>query len=231
MLVYRKSGCIMNNSNLKRISIITGHYGSGKTNIAVNMALDLKKSGKDVTIVDLDIVNPYFRTADFQEMLQENGIKVITPTFANTNLDIPSLPASINAVFNDADNYVIIDVGGDDAGGIALGRYANAIKKSDYDLFYVINERRFLTKEPSEAVELLSEIEAVARVKATKLINNTNLGEKTTLDTVVDSLDFAKKVSEETKLPLAFSCINKDLDKKEYDFYPVTIFVKAIWND
>ncbi|MFZ2537538.1 MAG: P-loop NTPase [Oscillospiraceae bacterium] len=221
----------MNNINLKRISIITGHYGSGKTNIAVNMALDIKKSGKDVTIVDLDIVNPYFRTADFKQMLEEHGIKVITPTFANTNMDIPSLPASVNAVFNDADNYVIIDVGGDDAGGIALGRYANVIKQSDYDLFYVINERRFLTKDASEAVELLSEIEAVTRVKATKIINNTNLGEKTTLDTVVHSFDFAKKVSEETKLPVAFHCIKEDLDKKKYDFYPVTIFVKTIWSD
>ncbi|MEG0692771.1 MAG: P-loop NTPase [Oscillospiraceae bacterium] len=221
----------MNHSTLKRISIITGHYGSGKTNIAVNMALDLKKSGKNVTIVDLDIVNPYFRTADFQQMLEQHGIKVITPTFANTNLDIPSLPASVNAVFNDNDNYVIIDVGGDDAGGIALGRYANLIKKSDYDLYYVINECRYLTKDAHEAVELLAEIEAVTRVKATKLINNTNLGEKTTIDTLVHSLDFAKKVSTETNLPVAFHCINKEINTKNYDFYPVNIFVKTAWTD
>ena len=221
----------MNHSTLKRISIITGHYGSGKTNIAVNMALDMKKSGKNVTIVDLDIVNPYFRTADFQSLLESQGITVITPTFANTNLDIPSLPASVNTVFNDADNYVIIDVGGDDAGGIALGRYANLIKQSDYDLYYVINECRYLTKDADEAISLLSEIESVTRVRATKLINNSNLGEQTTLDTVVHSLEFATHVSAETSLPISFHCINKNLDADGYDFYPVDIFVKTVWSD
>lgn len=220
----------MNHSNLKRISIITGHYGSGKTNIAVNMALDMKKNGKKVTIVDLDIVNPYFRTADFQQMLEAQDIKVITPTYANTNLDTPVLPASVNAVFNDEESYIIIDVGGDDAGAIALGRYSNAIKEADYDLYYVINERRYLTKNAEEAVALLKDIEAVSRLKATKLINNSNLGEETTLATLENSLDFADKVSALSELPIAFHCIKKGLAQNEQEFYPVQIFVKTSWS-
>lgn len=214
----------------KNISIITGHYGSGKTNIAVNLALDIKKSGKNVTIVDLDIVNPYFRTADFKQLLQDHGIKTIIPTYANTNLDIPALPASINAVFNNNDDYIIIDVGGDDAGAIALGRYSNEIKKHDYDLYYVINKYRYLTKNADEAKEILSEIESVSNIKATKIINNSNLGEETTLETVTNSFDFAKEVSEKSELPIAFTCLKKDIDKKDNDFYSVDIFVKTVWN-
>lgn len=212
---------------LKRISIITGHYGSGKTNVAVNMALDMKKSGKNVTIVDIDIVNPYFRTADFQQMLEAEGIKVITPTFANTNLDIPALPASVNAVFN-SDDYVIIDVGGDDAGATALGRYAKDIEKSDYDFYYVINKYRYLTKDATEAAELLYEIEAAARVKATNLINNSNLGEETTADTIKNSFNFAEEISKITSLPIAFTCCKKDIPVE--GCYPVNIYVKTTWN-
>lgn len=218
--------------NLKRISIITGHYGSGKTNIAVNMAIDLRKEGKIVTLVDLDIVNPYFRSADFTEMLTDLGIRVIAPTFANTNIDMPALPASINPVFNDnGDNdFVIIDVGGDDAGAIALGRYSNEIKSSDYDLYYVINERRYLTKDAIDASELLVDIETVSRVKATKLINNTNLGEETTPKIITDSLNFANSVSEKTGLPIAFTCVKNDVLTDVAEVYPVEIFVKTIWN-
>ncbi|MEG2429922.1 MAG: P-loop NTPase, partial [Oscillospiraceae bacterium] len=130
-------------TNFKRISIITGHYGSGKTNVAVNLALQLKEQHEKVTIVDLDIVNPYFRTSDFTQMLSEKGIKVIAPVYANTNLDIPALPPSINSIFDNKDSFVIVDVGGDDAGAIALGQFSNRIKNSEYDMYYVINECRF----------------------------------------------------------------------------------------
>jgi pantothenate kinase-related protein Tda10 len=214
---------------LKRISIITGHYGSGKTNIAINFAMKLRENGNKVTIVDLDIVNPYFRTADFKELLEQKGITVITPTFANTNLDIPALPAEMNTIFDNPDSYVVIDVGGDDAGAIALGRYANQIKKQDYDLYYVINERRYQTQTPEDAVSLLYEIEACARIKATKLINNTNLGPETTLETLTDSFDFANKVSEITNLPVAFSCLNREIDCQNQDVFPIEIYAKPFY--
>lgn len=213
----------------KRICVITGHYGSGKTNIAVNMALDLKKSGERVTIVDLDIVNPYFRTADFKDMLEQEGIKTILPMFANTNLDIPSLPAAVNSVFDDESSYYIIDVGGDDAGAIALGRYAGDFLKAQggYDMLYVINERRYLTNTPEDAAALLTDIEAVSRLKATALVNNTNLGKQTTLEILTASYSFAKEVSRLTALPIAFTTINEAIAPKDEGLIPVKIYVNA----
>lgn len=229
-------------SNLPRISIITGHYGSGKTNIAVNMALDFAKSGRRVTIVDLDIVNPYFRTADFRDMLTERGIDVIAPVYANTNLDIPALPPEINTIFGQDDRLVIIDVGGDDAGAIALGQFASRIEAAGYDMYYVINERRYLTKDASEAAVLLPEIEASARIRATKLINNTNLGEDTTPEIIAHSRAFADEVSRLTNLPVAFTCAAKILledgrltggvaDGPLAGCYPVELFVKKSWDN
>lgn len=215
--------------DLKRISIITGHYGSGKTNIAVNMALTAKKEGKKVMVVDLDIVNPYFRTSDFTELFSKQDIRLISPTFANSNLDTPILSAEINAAFDDKDSYVIIDVGGDDAGAIALGRYNSSILQEDYDLYYVVNKYRYQTKDASEATELLTDIERCSRLKATKLINNSNLGKETTCELVKNSLSYAENISEKTGLPVAYTCINRDIDFGGNTFLPVSIYVKTIW--
>lgn len=217
--------------DIKKISIITGHYGSGKTNVSVNLALSLKSEGKKVVVIDLDIVNPYFRTADFKELLEEKGIEVITPIYANTNLDIPALPASISAALEQDEKYVVIDVGGDDAGAIALGRYAKILANRDYDMYYVINAYRYMTKNSAEATELLREIEDAARIKGTKLINNSNLGKLTTLESVSRSTEFAEEVSKLTKLPVAFTCIKNDVGCKSEDFFPCEIFVKSVWDE
>lgn len=221
----------MDFSQMKRICVITGHYGSGKTNIAINMAIDLKKSGKKVTIVDLDIVNPYFRTADLKGLLEEKGIRTILPTFAGTNLDIPSLPAEVNRIFDDEQSHVIVDVGGDDAGAIALGRYTPDFNKSGYDLFYVVNARRYLTATPKEAVELLKDIEAVSRLRATGIINNTNLGRLSDLKTLSDSKGFALEISKATGLPLICSALLREKNPANSGFYPVDIYVKSPWED
>ncbi|MEG2813587.1 MAG: P-loop NTPase [Oscillospiraceae bacterium] len=219
-------------TNFKRISIITGHYGSGKTNVAVNLALQLKEQHEKVTIVDLDIVNPYFRTSDFTQMLSEKGIKVIAPVYANTNLDIPALPPSINSIFDNKDSFVIVDVGGDDAGAIALGQFSNRIKNSEYDMYYVINECRFQTKVASEAVLLLSDIEYCSKVKATKIINNTNLGEETTKEIIENSAEFAQDISKQLNLPVSFTAVNKKIAnevKIDTDILPVSIYVKPFY--
>lgn len=228
-------------SNIKlnefnRITVVTGHYGSGKTNFAVNLALQMKKSGKKVTMVDLDIVNPYFRTSDFKELLDGAGIQTILPMYANSNLDIPSLPAAVNSVFDDDSRCVVIDVGGDDAGAIALGRYAGEFEKSGYDMLYVINKRRYLTREPEEALDLLHEIEAVSRLKATAIVNNTNLGSLTTLDILLDSIPFAKETGRIAKLPILTHCLPRELANEDsckldgVTVFPVDILVKTIWN-
>lgn len=214
----------------EKVLIITGHYGCGKTNLAVNIALDLAKQGKPVTVVDLDIVNPYFRTYDFKELFEQKGIEVIAPNFAATNLDIPSLPGSIQGLFLKDDRYLVIDVGGDDAGAIALGQYAALIQKRPYEMLYVFNPNRYLTANPEEAAGLLRGIEGASRVRATGLVNNANLGEQTTAQTVMESLGYGRELSGLTGLPIKFlACANSHTVKIEgLDVFEIDVHVKTL---
>ncbi|MCQ4022581.1 MULTISPECIES: cobalamin biosynthesis protein CobQ [unclassified Ruminococcus] len=192
--------------NFKHLTIVLGHYGCGKTNLSLNIALDLASRGKSVTIADLDVVNPYFRTGDYKELLQEKGIKVVAPVFVSTNLDNPSLPASMDTIFENSDDYVVVDVGGDDVGAYALGRYSKKINAHpDKDIFYVVNKFRSLTSTPSECAEILYEIESAARVKATAVVNNSHLQHLTTTEDILSSVDFAKETAKILNLPLAFT--------------------------
>lgn len=218
---------------LPRICIITGHYGSGKTNFSVNLAIDLKKLGKDVVLCDLDIVNPYFRSADFSDLLTQKQIEVITPAFANTNLDIPALTAKLAAVINDPTKQIVIDVGGDDAGAAALGRYAPQLKEvGNYGMFYVINCFRYLTKTSEEAIALMREIELISRLKTSGIINNSNLSYDTNPQDVEQSFLYADQICKQTNLPLLCHCVKKDLAAhiKEDNIYPVTVYVKSPWD-
>ena len=140
---------------LSHLIVVTGHYGSGKTNLSVNLAMDLRAQGEKVVVVDLDIVNPYFRTADFVELFGSQGIEVINPEFANTNLDLPVVNPKIYSAFNQPDSYVIFDVGGDDDGAIALGQYAHLFSQHAYSMLYVVNRYRHVDPDVEEAVGLL----------------------------------------------------------------------------
>lgn len=216
----------------KKICIITGHYGSGKTNLAVNLALDARREGKSVTIVDLDIVNPYFRTADFSSELTEAGVHVIVPMYANTNLDIPALTGAVDSAFENQDDCVIVDVGGDDAGAIALGRYAPAIRAHEYELLYVVNRYRYLTATPEDALDVLRDIAAVSRLTPTGIINNSNLGEETNAAHLEASVSFAQAVAEAAGLPLVATSYDNRLPSPDVPApYPVTMFVKKIWEE
>lgn len=213
---------------LSQINIITGHYGSGKTNLAVNLALSATEVGEKVRIVDLDTVNPYFRTADFTEMLSEQDIEVIVPEFANTNLDLPTLPAAVKRAFNSPDRISILDFGGDDAGAFACGQYSETIKSMHYSHFYVINARRALTQTAKEAAEIMREIEYASRIPVTALVNNTHLCSQTTTEIVRESFDFAEEVSRLTGKPIAFTSVKEDLNA-DFEHYPIKIYVKAPW--
>lgn len=216
----------------RKIYLITGHYGSGKTNFAVNLALDQRKQGKSVTLVDLDIVNPYFRSADFAAMLTEQGIGVVSPIYANSNLDIPALSGAVDAVFDNGGDCVIIDVGGDDAGAIALGRYAPAIARHDYALWYVVNRCRYLTQTPEEALSVLGEIAAVSRLRPTGVVNCSNLGEETTPETVCGSVNFAAEVARLAGVPMEHTVYDRRLGKLDVPgAYPVDVYVKKPWDE
>ena len=218
----------------KRINIICGHYGSGKTNLAVNLAVDLRRQGRDVTLVDLDIVNPYFRSADFTAALEAGGVRVISPMFANSNVDIPAITGEVYSVFEPGAGTVIIDVGGDDAGAAALGRYAAMVPQDDYTLLCVLNARRYLTRSAQEAADILREITFASRITATGLLNNTNLGPDTTAQTVRESVPYAQEAAELTGLPLIATAFDHrllpELGALE-NGYPVELYVRPPWEE
>lgn len=205
----------------KRITLFAGHYGSGKTNIAVNYAFYLANKGLPVIIADLDIVNPYFRTKDSEKQLNEKGIELICSKFSNTNVDIPAIPAEMYRTVQDKSKYSIIDVGGDDQGAVALGRYVPYIlEENNYDMIFVANFYRPLTQTAEAALEVMREIEKACGLKFTKIVNNSNLGNDTTAQDIKNSMGYIKKLSEISGLPILFTSVvdslfeelNKDLD-------------------
>ena len=187
---------------MKRITLFAGHYGSGKTSIAVSYAKYLKSQGKNVKIIDLDIVNPYFRTKDSEADLAEHGIELISSEYANTNLDAPALPKEIYSAISQKEAYLVIDVGGDDRGAVALGRYTPDILEDEYEMLFVANCYRPLTKTPEEALEIMREIETASKLPFTAIVNNSNLGDLTTENDILASTEYINKLSELSGLPV-----------------------------
>ena len=187
----------------KRVTLFAGHYGSGKTNIAVNYAMLLAEQGKKVCIADLDIVNPYFRTKDSAAELAKAGVTLISPQFANSNVDLPALPAEAYRLVEDKSVYGIMDIGGDDRGAYALGRYVPFLKEeNNYRMAFVANCYRPLTRTAEDALEVMREIEAACGLAFTDIVNNSNLAAETTAQTVLDSVDFIEKLSAISGLPV-----------------------------
>lgn len=202
----------MNMREYKHITLLCGHYGSGKTNVAVNMAFDLKSRYENTAIADLDIVNPYFRTRDSEKELEDAGIRVICSKYAGTNLDAPALPPEMYSITENREMKTIIDVGGDDRGALALGRLSRAIVDSaDYEMLMVINCHRPLTRDAESTLEVMREIEAACRIPFTGLVNNSNIGRETTAETVLESAEYAEEVSRLTGLPVVMTSVREDL--------------------
>lgn len=219
---------------LSNFVIITGHYGCGKTNLSLNLALDRVRQGRKVTIMDLDIVNPYFRTSDYRELLTQEGIRVVASPYAGSTLDIPALSGEMYSVFEDTDGDVIIDVGGDDAGAAALGRFAPRISQlPSYDMVYVVNRFRKLTQQSEQAVEILREIEGMSRVRATGIINNSHLSQLTSEEDILSSIAYGEKTAELAELPLVMTTapeeLTGELAGKVKNLYGVKIYVVPPW--
>ncbi len=212
----------------KRLTLFAGHYGSGKTNIAVNYALHLAKEGKQVVIADLDIVNPYFRTKDSAKVLEEAGVTLISPQYANSNVDLPALPAESYRLVQDKSVYGIMDIGGDDRGAYALGRYVPAIREeNNYRMVFVANASRPLTRTPEEALEVMREIEAACGLQFTDIINNTNLASETTAQTVLNSVSYVETLSRISGLPIfattAVAAVAEKLEGQLSDVLPLQL--------
>ena len=217
----------------KRLTLLCGHYGSGKTNVAVNLAIHLKKQYNNLVVADLDIVNPYFRTKDSLDDFKKHGIELICSEYANTNVDIPALPADMYRLTTDKTLTAVIDVGGDDRGAYALGRLVPEIKAEDnYEMLMVINGYRPLTPDAASTIEVMREIETACNLKFTGLVNNSNVGELTTAEYVLNSMDYANEVSKQSGLPIVMTTVKAELYDELKDkidnLLPMTLQAKPI---
>ena len=196
----------------KRVTVFMGHYGSGKTFVSVNYAIALARMNKSVSIYDLDIVNPYFRTVDAGKRLKQEGVELVVSPFAETNVDIPAMNAKSYKMLDDLDRYAVADIGGDDRGALALGRFSERIiAENNYDALFVVNNCRPETRTIEGAIAVKEEIERTGKLPFTGIVNNANLGIETTSSTILNGLEFVKKLSKETGLPVCFTAIRKDL--------------------
>ena len=212
----------------RRVTIFAGHYGSGKTNIALNYARALARAGLRTCSADLDIVNPCFRTKDSAAALAADGIGLVVSPFANSNVDFPALPKEIYALVADRSTHVVMDVGGDDRGALALGRWTGDIlAEGDYDMLAVVNASRPLTRTPADAVATLREIEAAAGIPFTGVVNNTNLGQQTRPEDVAASVPYAQTVADTLGVQVRFTCCDRRiaaaLEGKVPDLFPLDI--------
>ena len=204
--------------NYKRLTLLCGHYGSGKTNVAVNMALELKRERDKVAIADLDIVNPYFRAKDSLEEFKRADIRLICSEYAHTNVDIPALPQDMYTLTADKTLWAVLDIGGDDRGALALGRLVPEIKAEDnYDMLMVINCFRPLTPDAASTLEVMREIEYACKLKFTGLVNNSNLGDETTAQDVINSMEYAREVERLSGVPLKLTTVRQELESELSD--------------
>ena len=214
--------------DFKRIVLLAGHYGSGKTNIAVNLAFSLKKSRERVAVADIDIVNPYFRSKDSVQELEAAGIRMIASEYAGTNVDVPALPQEVYSIIDDRELSAVIDLGGDDRGALAMGRWRDAILEEDnYEMLFVINRFRPLTRDPESTMEVMHEIETASGMNFTAVVNNSNIGNETTAEDVLGSQDYAKEVCRLSGLPLKMTTVHEKLYEELKDrienLYPLTL--------
>ncbi len=199
----------------KRIHIITGHYGSGKSEISVNLAIELSKKEKNIVFADLDIINPYFRSNEARGILENHGISVLTTKYANTNVDVPALTGELSMYLNNKAKTIIMDIGGDDAGARVVGRYKNEIPPDDAIMYFVVNCYRPETKSVDGVLKVLDEIREASGMNIGAIINNGHLMDETTEKDIKKGMEFASEISQITNIPIAFHAIMKSETSKK----------------
>ncbi|HEY8889042.1 MAG TPA: ATP-binding protein [Clostridium sp.] len=219
---------------MSRIRIFTGHFGSGKTEIALNYVMDLAKTGKKVALVDIDIVNPYFCSRNMKEKLEKLGIKLIASSSNLMNAELMVIPSNVYGVFNDKSFDVVMDIGGDDQGSLVLRQYNEYLKQESYDMYFVINNNRPFTSNKEETIEYLKSIERASGLIVTHLISNTNLSYETNIEDIIKGDKIVSEISQQLKIPYKYIVCTKDLadivkNKVHAKVYPIEIYMKPPW--
>lgn len=217
-----------------RLRFVIGHYGSGKTEFSVNYAVKLAKMNKKVALVDLDVVNLYFRSREKKELLEQLGVKVISSSIDASAVDIPAISAEVVTPMQDISYEGVIDVGGDPAGARTLGRYKEYFKEGEYDMFFVLNANRPETQTVGKALEYLRKIEDTARAKVTGIVNNTHMLKSTRIEDVLKGQKLALELSEKANIPIRYISAIEDVAKElpdnlEGEIFPMTLYMREDW--
>lgn len=202
----------------RRLVIIIGAYGSGKSEISVNLAMRMRKEDPEgkVLLADLDIVNPFYRSADAGKVLEQNDIRLISPMYANSNVDAPVLSGEVYVIFDDDRYRGVFDIGGEDMGATILGSMRSRLEKTDAELLMAVNTRRPFTSTPDEIIVMASELQEASKMKITGFINNTNILEETTSEDVFEGERILLSVQEKTGIPLVMTAfMDGVLDQSE----------------
>jgi hypothetical protein len=208
-LIIRANGLGSLKINLEGIIVIVGNYGSGKTEVAVNLAMDQKKAGKEVRIADLDLVNPYFRTREAREPLTRMGIDVVLPPKKYLQADLPVLSPMVSGMIRNPSELTIIDAGGNDVGATVLSSLADAFRGRVVQTLQVVNPFRPFTETIEGCLKMKKEIEKASRLQVTGIVGNANLIEETTPEHVLSGYEFVRRLCRESGLPLVFVAVIK----------------------
>lgn len=219
----------------RRVRIICGHYGSGKTEFAVNYAVKLAEAGGNPVLADIDVINPYFRSRERTAELEALGIRVAASSTKAVSLDLPAISSGVYSVFDDRNTNAVLDVGGDKGGITVLNRFSDHFSHpEEYDLFLVINAYREATREVSQIIEYIDIFENTCGLKVSGLINNTHMLKSTTAADLITGFKLASEVSEKTGIPLKYNSGLRALEAElpvevKTDFFSIDLFLREEW--